>query len=275
VLQTRAYTNVANRQSGKKPTFAGMAQPTIASLSNMRQHIPNFLTLSNLFCGCCAILYILNGQQEVAALFTLGSFFFDYLDGMVARALKVSSPLGKELDSLADVVSFGVVPGMMLYMMLKDNNWTAYPPASVLTNVSIEALPAFILSMFSAFRLGKFNLDTRQGSYFIGLSTPACTVFVLGLALTVQHDLLHMREILLNRWLLYALVGLLSWLLVSEIPMFGMKIKRFDWKSNQINLAFLLLFGILIFFLKALALSAIIVIYILTSIALKKKVVSE
>ncbi len=241
----------------------------------MRQHIPNLLTLSNLFCGCCAILYILNGQQDVAALFTLSSFFFDYLDGMVARALKVSSPLGKELDSLADVVSFGVVPGMMLYMMLAGKNWTAYPPASILPTVSVMALPAFVLSMFSAFRLAKFNLDTRQGSYFLGLSTPACTVFVLGLALTVDHNVLGLRETLLNPWLLYLLIPVLSGLLVSEIPMFGMKIKRFDWQSNRFNLAFLLLFIILIFFLKTLALSVIIVLYILSSVLLKKNVVAD
>ena len=252
-----------------------MARATILLPTNMRQHIPNFLTLSNLFCGCCAILYILNGQQEVAALFTLGSFFFDYLDGMAARALKVSSPLGKELDSLADVVSFGVVPGMMLYMMLWDRTWTAYPPASILPNISVAALPAFVLSMLSALRLAKFNLDTRQANYFIGLSTPACTVFVLGLALTAHNDTLGLRDVLLNPVLLYALIALLSWLLVSEIPMFGMKIKRFDWQSNRFNLAFLLLFIVLIFLLKALALSAIIVIYILASMAFKNKIVAE
>lgn len=258
-----------------------MAQLAIPSLPNMRQHIPNFLTLSNLFCGCCAILYILNGQQDIAALFTAGSFFFDYLDGMVARALKVSSPLGKELDSLADVVSFGVVPGMMLYMMLAQvisvdlpHHWIPTRPA-LISGVYTPALPAFVLSMFSALRLAKFNLDTRQGNYFIGLSTPACTVFVLGLSLTVSYNVQGMRDVLGNVWFLYGLVILLSWLLVSEIPMFGMKIKRFDWPSNRFNLAFLLLFVILIFFLKALALSVIIVFYILASILFKKNIVAE
>ncbi|MEO6037205.1 MAG: CDP-diacylglycerol--serine O-phosphatidyltransferase [Saprospiraceae bacterium] len=250
-----------------------MAPPTISSLPNMRQHIPNLLTLSNLFCGCCAVLYILSEQQEIAALFTLGSFFFDYLDGMVARALKVSSPLGKELDSLADVVSFGVVPGTMLYMLLKLPHWVIVPGDT--HAVSIVALPAFVLSMFSALRLAKFNLDTRQGNYFIGLSTPACTVFVLGLALTVQSNVLGLRPLLLSPWLLYGLIAVLSWLLVSEIPMFGMKIKRFDWTGNRFNLAFLLLFAVLVFFLKALALSAIIVVYVLASVLMKGRIVAE
>ena len=250
-----------------------MAPLAIPSLPNMRQHLPNLLTLCNLFCGCCAILYILSDQQDMGALFTLGSFFFDYLDGMAARALKVSSPLGKELDSLADVVSFGVVPGAMLYMLLKLPHWVIIPGDA--HAVSIVALPAFVLSMFSALRLAKFNLDTRQANYFIGLSTPACTVFVLGLALTAQDNVLGLRPLLVSPWLLYGLVAVLSWLLVSEIPMFGMKIKRFDWQSNRFNLAFLLLFGILVFFLKALALSAIIVIYIFASILFKKRIISE
>lgn len=237
------------------------------------KQLPNALTLANLFCGCCALLYTLYWQPEVAALFTAGSFVFDYLDGMVARALRVSSPLGKELDSLADVVSFGVVPGAMLYQLLSgDVSITAAYGHSF---VQLHALPAFVLSAFSAFRLGKFNLDTRQGGYFIGLSTPACTVLVLGLALTAHHDRFGLKEVFENQWFLYGLIGLLSWLLVSEIPMFGMKIKRFDWKSNVINLVFLGLFVLLLFFLKELALSVIIICYIIASILLKRTIIED
>ncbi|MFN0173507.1 MAG: CDP-diacylglycerol--serine O-phosphatidyltransferase [Saprospiraceae bacterium] len=236
------------------------------------KHLPNALTLANLFCGCCALLYTFYWQPEIAALFTLGSFVFDYLDGMVARALKVSSPLGKELDSLADVVSFGVVPGAMLFQLL-----VGAPSISTVYGinfVNVMALPAFVLSAFSALRLAKFNLDTRQANYFIGLSTPACTVFVLGLALTAHHNLFGLKELIENQWFLYALVGLLSWLLISEIPMFGMKIKSFDWESNKFNLAFLILFIVLVIFLKELALSAIIVCYIVLSIVFKKNIVA-
>ncbi|MBC7775559.1 MAG: CDP-diacylglycerol--serine O-phosphatidyltransferase [Phycisphaerae bacterium] len=236
------------------------------------KHLPNALTLANLFCGCCALLHTFYWQPEMAALFTLGSFVFDYLDGMVARALKVSSPLGKELDSLADVVSFGVVPGAILYRLLSgDISITAAFGNSL---VEIYALPAFILSAFSALRLAKFNLDTRQANYFIGLSTPACTVFVLGLALTAHHNRFGLKDMIENQWFLYGLVGLLSWLLVSEIPMFGMKIKRFDWKSNVFNLAFLALFAVLVFFLKELALSVIIICYIVLSVIFKNKIIA-
>jgi len=237
------------------------------------KHIPNALTLANLFCGCCALLYTFYWKPEVAALFTAASFFFDYLDGMAARALKVSSPLGKELDSLADVVSFGVVPGAMIYQLLSgEPSITAAFGGSF---VEVMALPAFVLSAFSGLRLAKFNLDTRQTDYFIGLSTPACTVFVLGLALASHNDRFGLAEVIGNPWFLYSLVGLLSWLLVSEIPMFGMKVKRFDWKSNAFNLFFLGLFAVLVFFLKELAFSAIIVCYIVLSIVLKNKILGE
>lgn len=236
------------------------------------KQLPNALTLANLFCGCCALLYTLYWQPEMAALFTAASFVFDYLDGMVARALHVSSPLGKELDSLADVVSFGVVPGAMLYQLLagQPSIGTVFGQSFV----HVAALPAFVLSAFSAFRLGKFNLDTRQGNYFIGLSTPACTVFVLGLALAAHQDLFGLKALIATPWFIYCLIALLSWLLVSEIPMFGMKIKRFDWKSNAFNLGFLALFVVLLVLLKALALSAIIVCYIGLSVLFKNKIVA-
>ncbi len=237
------------------------------------RHLPNALTLANLFCGCCALLYTFYWQPEIAALFTAGCFFFDYLDGMAARALGVSSPLGKELDSLADVVSFGVVPGALLYRLLSGE--VSISAAFGNSFVEVNALPAFILSAFAAFRLGKFNLDTRQGNYFLGLSTPACTVFVLGLALTAHKDLFGLKSVIENQWFLYALIPVLSGLLISEIPMFGMKIKGFNLKSNLLNLAFLVLFGVLILLLKDLALSAIIVCYIFLSVIFKDKVLAD
>lgn len=236
------------------------------------RHIPNALTLANLFCGCCALLYTLYWQPEIAALFTAASFVFDYLDGMVARALKVTSPLGKELDSLADVVSFGAVPGAMLYQMMSGE--PAITAALGASFVQVAALPAFVLSAFSGLRLAKFNLDTRQTHYFLGLSTPACTVFVLGLALSVHHNRFGMADLLMeNHVLLYGLTAILSALLVSEIPMFGMKIRSAALKDNAINLGFVLLFAVLVYFFKELALSLIIIAYILLSLLLKNKVV--
>jgi CDP-diacylglycerol--serine O-phosphatidyltransferase len=251
------------------------------------RHLPNTLTMANLFCGCCAFVCTLYGLPVQAAWFIAGSFLCDYADGMLARALKVSGPLGKELDSLADVVSFGAVPGAMLFVMLSESicgtgagTWDVsggLAPGSwdLRKVICLAALPAFILTAFSALRLGKFNLDTRQANYFIGLSTPATTVFILGLRLATHHDRFGLRDALLQPWLLYAVIALFSFLLISEIPMFGMKIKRFDLKSNALNLAFLAILLVLVFAIKELALSAIIVIYLLTSLLLKKRVLAS
>jgi CDP-diacylglycerol--serine O-phosphatidyltransferase len=231
------------------------------------RHIPNFLTLSNLFLGCCALIFTLASDPVAAAWCTLGCFLCDYGDGMAARALRVSSPLGKELDSLADVVSFGVVPGAMLYMLLLRGL-----PADSAAVVRLEALPAFVLSAFSGLRLARFNLDTRQTNYFLGLSTPACTVLVLGLTLAAHHERFGLGQVFENQWFLYALVGLLSWLLNSEIPMFGLKIKGLGWRENAPVLAFLGLFGVLVFALKELGLSVLIVCYVGLSVLMRRRI---
>lgn len=234
------------------------------------KQLPNLLTLGNLFCGCCALLYTLYWQPEVAALFTAASFVFDYLDGMAARAFKAASPLGKELDSMADMVSFGVVPGAMLYRLMsgEPSISAAFGPSFV----DVYALPAFVLSAFSGLRLAKFNLDTRQSGYFLGLSTPASTVFVLGITLAAHYDRFGLTQWLHNKWLLYGITAVLSVLLVSEIPMFGMKIRRFNLRDNLINIGFVLLFAALLLWFRELAFSIVIVFYILVSIALRQRV---
>jgi CDP-diacylglycerol--serine O-phosphatidyltransferase len=196
-----------------------------------------------------------------------GCFLFDYTDGMAARALGVSSPLGKELDSLSDVVSFGVVPGCMMYLLIErslSGNGSAM--------VTPGALPAFAQSACAAMRLGKFNLDTRQTRYFIGLTTPASTVFVLGLFLTIHYDTFQLSQYLLRPALLYVLMLSLCFLMLSEIPMFGMKIKKNDWKSNRYNIIFASALLVLFLFLKSLALSVIVIIYIVASLASRKSI---
>lgn len=233
-------------------------------------NFPNLLTLSNLFCGCCAVLYFLNGLPETAALFTVASFLFDTADGIVARALKINSPLGKELDSLADVISFGLVPGIMLYTLLAPNGSPAGPGA-----INYYAMPAFVLSAFSALRLAKFNIDTRQTTYFLGLSTPGCTMFMMGVTLAAHQNTFGLGDYLMyNKWVIYTLVAIFSVLLVTEIPMFGLKIKRLDFKSNLALLAFAAVFVVALLFLKLLALSIIVLCYIIISILFKEKVIA-
>ncbi len=242
----------------------------------MMKFLPNTLTLLNLFCGCCALVSTFYGFPVVAAWFTAGCFLFDYADGMVARALKLSSPLGKELDSLADVVSFGVVPGAMLYNMMiyGKNTGTSmvYLPAM---DVILSALPVFMLSAFSALRLGRFNIDTRQKSYFIGLSTPACTILVMGLVLGAHAGRFGMSEVIRSPYFVYPLVVLLSWLMNAEIPMYGMKIRTFDLRGNLMLVFFIALFALLFYVLKEFAFTTIILIYIILSIISKNNITNE
>ncbi len=237
----------------------------------MKHHIPNLLTLANLFCGCCALVFTFHDAQNWAAWCLGGCFFFDYLDGMVARALGVQSPLGKELDSLADCVSFGVVPGALVYQMLVHTCCGAGEISGQL--ICPAALPAFALSAFGALRLGKFNLDTRQAKYFIGMTTPACTVVVLGLALAARHDQFGLRQVIENQWFLYALVAALAWLMNSEIPMFGMKIKSFGWRDNVFNFAFAAVAIGLLIFLKELGMTAAVLLWVAVSMLFREKVV--
>ncbi len=228
----------------------------------MRQHLPNALTLANLLCGCCAVVLWLDGQPYAAAAFTAASFALDYADGLVARALGVHSPLGRELDSLADVVSFGVVPGLMLYRLLTD----ALCPDN-LWLWCWAAAPAFVLSAFGAYRLGRFNLDTTPRSYFIGLSTPACTVFVLGIALAAYDNAFGLGDFFRRYpWAVYGLVGVLSYLMVSRIPMHGLKVSGAGPAGWRRIAGFALAGGLLLWGLGPLGMSVVVVLYIAYSL---------
>lgn len=160
----------------------------------MRKQIPNMITLLNLFCGCTALVSIFYGEFLQAFTFVFIGGLADYSDGMVARWLNVKSPFGKELDSIADMVTFGVVPGAIMYMLINyslspiDINTVASDPLVLKQSFSWMALPAFLIPVFAAIRLAKFNLDPRQSEEFIGLNTPACTMFVVGIMLIFQFD---------------------------------------------------------------------------------------
>jgi len=234
----------------------------------MRRHIPNMLTLSNLFCGCCAVALLLYGQPATAAWFTLASFLFDYADGMVARALGVTGALGRELDSLADVISFGVAPGAMLYGLLAEGYC-----GQLSATLCLPALPAFVLSAFAAYRLARFNLDTTPRDYFVGLSTPGCTVFVLGLTLAAHDNQLGIGSgIAAQPWLIYAVIAVFSWLMVSEVPMFGLKVRSLRWQENKLTILFFILAVAALLFFKGLGLSLAVLFYIAFSIFSKNNI---
>lgn len=220
----------------------------------MVNQIPNALTLLNVFCGSCALVCIQNGRYTEGYLFLIVALIADFFDGFAARALKVSSEMGKELDSLADMVSFGVVPGMILYKLLSASD-NSYLP-----------LLAFIVTAFSCYRLAKFNLDTRQTTDFVGLATPANTLFFIGLLLIRQSEVGMLNAISANPIFLYALIPLSSFLLVSEIPMFSFKFKGFGWVGNEIRFIFAAIAVALLILMREAAISLLIVIYVLLNI---------
>ncbi|HBJ76996.1 MAG TPA: CDP-diacylglycerol--serine O-phosphatidyltransferase [Porphyromonadaceae bacterium] len=220
----------------------------------IRRNLPNLLTSLNLLCGIIASSYALQGKVEEILPWFLGSILCDFFDGFVARLLKVSSAIGKELDSLADMVSFGLMPGWLVLSMMGN-----LPCNELLTSIK-EFLPfvALLLPVFSALRLAKFNIDTRQTHSFIGLPTPANALFWLSF---VWYGL--EKESVCSQEVVLLLVLIFSLLMVCELPMFSLKIKGIDWKENRVLYLFLLLcIGLLIYF-KSLGPALCIVCYIL------------
>ena len=230
----------------------------------MRRHIPNTITCCNLLSGCVAAMYAFEGMYPFAFVFIIAGAVFDFFDGLTARALKVSSPIGKELDSLADVITFGFAPAAMVFSWLREC-------ADAHLDMSLAfAMPfaAFLLVAFSALRLAKFNVDERQTSSFIGLPTPANALFWGALVLG-SHDTIVAQT---YGWVaVIVLIGLFSWLLVAEIPMFSLKFKNLTWKSNRIAYTFLLVSLVLLILLGINGLSAVIGWYIILSILTQKR----
>lgn len=230
----------------------------------MKKHLPNAITCLNLFCGCLAIYFGFQGNLVYAAYLVGLAAVFDFLDGMLARLLKAYSEIGKQLDSLADMVSFGVVPGVMMFQLI----------ASSLQNqpeffgVPATVLPffGFLITIFSALRLAKFNIDTRQTTSFIGMPTPACSIFVSSLPLILTHDSFGLSPYILSPLGLIFLTVLLSYLLIAEIPLFALKFKNLTWKDNSIRFIFVIMAAVLAFAFQFTAVPFIIALYILLSI---------
>ena len=231
--------------------------------NNLKKHIPNTVTCLNLFSGCIACVMAFESKYELALLFIVFSAVFDFLDGMLARMLGAYSNIGKDLDSLADNVSFGFVPAVILFSIFKE---MYYPP--LLEPISAY-LPyaAFLIAVFSALRLAKFNNDTRQTSSFVGLPVPANALF-WGALIAGEHELLTSPNF--NPLYLVVIICLFSWLLVSEVPMFSLKFKNLSWKDNKISFIFLIVCIPLLIILGISSFAAIIVWYILLSLFTRK-----
>ena len=228
------------------------------------RHIPNFITCCNLFCGCIASVMAFQAKYETAIAFIILGAVFDFFDGMLARLFKVSGPLGKELDSLADDITFGFAPSAIVFSLFKEVHY----PAFLMPMEAYLPYCAFLIAVFSAYRLGKFNIDPRQSTSFIGLPTPANALF-WGSLVVGGHDFLVSESF--NAIYLIGLVLLMSYLLIAEIPMFSLKFKSLSWKDNQISYLFLLVCIPLLVFFKISGFAAIILWYILLSVATRKK----
>lgn len=224
------------------------------------RQIPNSITCCNLISGCMATGAAFEGRYGEAFLLIIIGAVFDFFDGMSARLLKVSSPIGKELDSLADVVTFGVAPSAMLFYLFHEVHY----PSFMAPLRDIMPYTAFLMAAFSALRLAKFNLDTRQTTSFIGVPTPANTLFWASLVVG-SHDFLASEHF--NALLLFAAILVSSILLVAEIPLFALKFKNFSWHDNRIKYVFILTCIPLIIFLGVSCFSAIIAWYVLLSFA--------
>ena len=230
----------------------------------MKKHIPNMITCCNLISGCIATYWAFLGDYQMALLFIILGAVFDFFDGMTARLLHVSSPIGKELDSLADCITFGFAPSAIIFSFLSSHLSSLNSHISPLTSYL-----AFIMAAFSALRLAKFNLDERQAMGFIGLPTPANALFwgslIVGAGDFITSSPYYIYGVI-------ALVFLSCYLLIAEIPMFALKFKQWGWKGNEVKYIFLLTCIPLIAFLGLSGLAAIIAWYILLSVITMKKV---
>ena len=228
------------------------------------RHIPNTVTCCNLLSGCAASVMAFQANYEAAILFIILGAVFDFFDGMLARLLGVSGPLGKELDSLADDITFGFAPSAIVFSLFKEVHY----PEFLMPISEYFPYAAFIIAAFSALRLGKFNIDPRQSSSFIGLPTPANALF-WGSLVVGGHSFLTSESF--NAIYLLLLVFLMSYLLIAELPMFSLKFKNLSWKDNKVSYIFLLVCIPLLVIFRISGFAAVILWYILWSILTKKR----
>jgi CDP-diacylglycerol---serine O-phosphatidyltransferase len=230
----------------------------------MKKHIPNTITLINVFAGCIAIVATIQGNLNYVPYLLIICFAADYLDGLAARALNAKSELGKQLDSLADMVSFGTLPAIIIYVLMKQ---ALYGSTTTGTFFGME-LVAFLIAMFAALRLGKFNIDTRQTDSFIGLPTPATTLFVLGILLINQNSEIATLVNLSNNYYFLATITIgLSILMIVELPLLSLKMSSLSFSKYKWQWALAIGSVLLLIIFKINSLPMVIVYYLLVSIA--------
>ena len=278
---------------------------------NIKKHIPNAITCCNLLCGCLALVQAFEGNLVYSAYLVGLGAIFDFFDGFAARMLNVSSPIGKDLDSLTDMVTFGVVPGVIMYKIALFGQQPYVEEATIglqIENVfwsKAAPLFCFVVTIFSAIRLAKFNNDTRQSDSFIGVPTPAIAIFICSLVLMFGVELprdlglgtfyaflnnypegldkikpiydldllttyetfkLTIAEVFVNTFFNVLICVVFSFLLISELPLFALKFKHFKWKDNEIRFVFLALSLVMLISLQFVGIPLIIILYIVMSV---------
>jgi CDP-diacylglycerol---serine O-phosphatidyltransferase len=255
----------------------------------MIKQIPNLFTLLNLFLGCIAIVFALQTESfvikvdgegitsfdipekiAVASFFIFAAAVVDFLDGFVARLLKATSEMGKQLDSLSDVVSFGAAPAVIMYQLLRIS---FIKEENGLETSFLWLLPAFVLACAGAYRLARFNLDTEQSYGFKGVPIPAAGLLIASFPLILHYgnSLINVNEWLTNKWVLYAVIAVVSWLMVSKLPLMALKFKDYSVKNNLPKYSLVVLAVVAAVFLKWLAVPVVFIAYIILSLLHKQK----
>ena len=224
----------------------------------IKKHIPNALTCCNLISGCVGVVAAFEGSLLLVPFMVWLAAIFDFFDGFVARLLKVSSPIGKELDSLADMLTFGFLPAALIFKMLQMQEVALWVPYL-----------AFVIAVFSALRLAKFNIDTRQSDSFIGVPTPANALFLSSFPAILEYSSLPV-DFIQEPWFLLGCTFIFSFLLVAELPLFALKFKSFGWADNKLKYIFLLTSVVFLILFQFVAIPLIIILYVLLSLISKK-----
>jgi CDP-diacylglycerol--serine O-phosphatidyltransferase len=226
---------------------------------NIKAQIPNLFTMLNLFSGCVALVFVSNSDFTLSFSFVCLGIFFDFFDGFFARKYNVSGPLGVQLDSLADMVTSGVVTGFVMFKLMQDS--------AAFGGESYIPFLGFIITLGACYRLAKFNIDERQSDSFIGLPTPANALFFTSLPLinaSFFDD--NFNGVIYNNWVLIGLCFLSAYIMNAEIPLFSLKIKDFSFPKYKLQISFITLSVLMLFFFQILAVPLIIIVYVLLSV---------
>jgi len=235
----------------------------------MKRHIPNFITALGLLSGCISIAYSTGGDLKRAGIFILIAALFDFFDGWIARMLKCVSEFGKQLDSLSDVISFGVAPSFILYKLMVFSRVESSTHFDIAEPGLLQTLllsSSFLVAIFAALRLARFNIDASQKESFRGLPTPGAALLIVSLGFIIDQRNLSIEPVLLKLWFLVGFTLFVCWLMVSGIRMFSLKFKNYSLKDNVLRYLFLLLSAVLIVVFRIPGIFPVILLYILLSL---------